>query len=103
MREGTDASRIFRPKGQITSSTVDVIRRKLDDLLDEAGKDLTIDLEEVELMDSVGLSLVIGAHISLSQTGGRLSVINVSEEIFDLFLSMRLDRQFSIAKRGASL
>ncbi len=61
---------------------------------------LTIDLRNVEMIDSVGLGLLIAAHNSLMRVGGELSAVNASQELVNLFVSMRIHQHFSISGVG---
>ena len=49
---------------------------------------LTIDLSRVELIDSVGIGLLIAAHNSLAKGGGRLALENVNPDLTGLLRTM---------------
>ena len=57
---------------------------------------LVIDLSRVELIDSVGIGLLIAAHNSLSKTGERLVLENINPDLAGLLRTMRLDKHFVI-------
>ena len=59
-------------------------------------KDLTIDLGGVEMIDSVGLGVLIATHNSLRQAGGQLAVANPSPDVQSLLRTMRLDKHFKV-------
>jgi len=84
-------------KDIIASMAVE-FRDKLLNLLREGIKDLTLDLNKVEMVDSVGLGVLIAAHNSLRGIGGKLTVKNVSNDIYRLFITMRLDQHFEVIK-----
>jgi anti-anti-sigma regulatory factor len=50
------------------------------------------------MVDSVGIGVIIATHNSLDQKGGKLRVINIADDIYGLFSTMRLDRHFSVEK-----
>ena len=50
-------------------------------------------------VDAIGL--LVAAHNSLSKTGKALEVINVSDDLFGLFRTLRLDQHFIISGDGA--
>ena len=84
------------PGKDLTESTVEVFREKLLKLTEQNIKELAIDMKNVQSMDSTGLGVLIAAKNSLDQTGGRLSLKNVQEDI-EIFLKMMgLDRYFSV-------
>ena len=61
-----------------------------------AGCFLAIDLARVELIDSVGIGLLIAVHNTLGKKGGRLVLRNVNADLAALLRTMRLDKHFSI-------
>jgi len=88
--------KVIKPGKDIVASMVDELRKKLLILIDKGNNDLGIDLTGVEMIDSVGLGVLIATHNSLSRNGGKLTVTNVSEDIYGLFKTMRLDQHFQI-------
>ena len=58
---------------------------------------MTVDINDVGMIDSVGLGVLIATHNSLQKNDGVLNVINASENIYKLFKVMRLDRHFKVA------
>jgi anti-anti-sigma factor len=57
---------------------------------------MAVDLEEVKMIDSSGLGVLIAAHNSLQKLGARLELLNVSDDIRKLLQNMRLDKHFTI-------
>lgn len=90
--------KVVKPGKDIVASMVDGFRKKLLILIDKGNNDLRIDFTGVEMIDSVGLGILIATHNSLSKNGGKLTVTNVSEEIYGLFKTMRLDQHFEVRK-----
>jgi anti-anti-sigma factor len=86
----------IRPDADIVSSTVDGLRTELKNLLNQGVSEMAFDLKGVDVVDSVGLGLIIATNNSLVKKGGKLSVINVSPNVHDLFKSMRLDHHFTV-------
>jgi anti-anti-sigma factor len=87
---------VMKPGRDIVASWADDFKRKLLRKIDKGITELSIDFSRVEVIDSVGLGVVIAANNSLSNVGGRLSLVNVSKDIYRLFQTMRLDRHFEI-------
>ena len=71
-------------------------KKKLTAMGKKEVTDVTIDLAGVDIVESVGLGLVIATHNSLSHKGGKLTVINASDDVFQLFKTMRLDQHFEV-------
>ena len=91
--EGTKA--LLHP-GDLTAGTVGKVKERFKALIQEGARELTIDLAGVEMVDSMGIGLLIQASNSLTNLGGSLTVIHASGEVLDLFRSMRLDKRFTI-------
>lgn len=92
-QDGTKA--LIHP-GDLTASTVDRVRDQLKTLLQCGTRELTVDLAGVQMVDSMGIGLLIQAHNSLAKVGGGLVVRNASADLLNLFRSMRLDKRFTI-------
>lgn len=87
----------MKPGKDIVASMADDFRKKLLKAVDQGIKSLTIDFTGVEMIDSVGLGVLIAAHNSLKEAEGSLSVKNVSEDIYKLLKTMRLDQHFEVS------
>ncbi len=85
-----------RPGRDIVASIAGEFKAELLSIVEETAAVLTIDLENVEMVDSIGIGVIIAAHNSLQKNGKQLRVINTSREIFDLFSAMRLDKHFPV-------
>lgn len=102
--EGKDMSEVrqegavvtIKPGRDVVASMVQDFKGELKAAVEKAPGELVIDLAGVEMVDSVGIGVIIAAHNSLTPIGAKLSVVNVSPDIFDLLRTMRLDRHFTI-------
>ena len=74
------------------------INDHINTLLDSGKKDIIVDLEEVEWMNSSGLGILIGIVTTLKNSNGRLVLVNVSERIENLLKITKLQDVFSIEK-----
>ena len=59
---------------------------------DSAG--LILNLEEVPMMDSVGLGMLVAAYTSLTRKEGKMVLLNVGRSIRYLLVITKLDRIF---------
>ena len=89
-----------KPGQDIVASMVKDFRVELLSHVKDGVKNLVIDLENVDMIDSVGLGVFVAANNSLSENDGKLSVCNVSKELLSLFKSMRLDQHFAVTDRN---
>ena len=91
----------IKPGKDIVASGAEDFRKKLLKIVKQGTKELTIDLTGVEMVDSVGLGVLIATHNSLEDMGGKLKIKNVSEDILNLIKAMRLDQHFEVNAVGA--
>jgi anti-anti-sigma factor len=88
---------VIQPSGDIVAASVPELRSRMRNAIAGGAHRLTIDLTNVEMIDSVGLGMLIAAHNSLTRVGGELSVINASQELVDLFVAMRIHQHFRVS------
>ncbi len=80
----------------LVASVVPELKQELQGIVDQ-GEDLAVDLQGVNIIDSKGIGLLIATHNSLQESNKSLEVLNPSEDVLNLFRSMRLDKHFSIS------
>jgi anti-anti-sigma factor len=73
------------------------LRNSMRDIVVEGVREVVIDLADVRMVDSSGIGLLISAHNSLRKAGGRLAVINASEDLLQLFQTLRMHQHFSVS------
>lgn len=95
-----DGSVIVTPAQDVVASNVDELRALLLGYLEKSEHDLVVDLDQVEMIDSSGLGVLIAAQNSLKEKGSQLKVVNVSVDIMGLFKIMRLDQHFKIDEKA---
>lgn len=91
-----DGQTIFCPDGDIVASAAETLRARIKDIVQSGDGALVIDLSRVELIDSVGIGLLIAVHNTLGKQGGRLRLQNVNMELASLLRTMRLDKHFQV-------
>ena len=85
-----------RLDGDLVSTVTDEVREELKKMVVEGVTEVRLDMAKTEVIDSIGLGLVISLHNSLAKAGGSLSVVNLSPDIQGLFRNMRLDRHVTV-------
>jgi len=83
-------------KQDLVASTVNDLRTIIQKAIKEGIKNISINMAGISVVDSMGIGLLISIQNSLSKVDGALEILNISTDIMDLFLSMRLDQHFSI-------
>ena len=87
---------IVKPGKDVVASMADEFKNELKAQLHGSSGGITIDLEGVSMVDSVGIGVIIATHNSLSNQNRKLKVVNIAKDIYDLFTTMRLDRHFTL-------
>ncbi len=90
-------SKVIKPGKDITSNMAEEFRTQLCEIIEKGAKELIIDLEGIKMVDSLGLGVLIATHNSMAESGGKLTIINVPEDIFKLFKIMRLNQHFEVS------
>jgi len=67
------------------------LKAELNVLISEGRSRFILDFSQVRIIDSLGIGLLVGTHNSLLKQNGYLKIVNVSEDIFQLFKNMRLN------------
>ena len=86
------------PESKIVASTVEGLEKELKKISQEEGAEVVLDMTPVTDIDSIGVGLLVATHNSLSQTGGKLVLLNTDKEIYSLLSIMRLNDHFIIEK-----
>jgi anti-anti-sigma factor len=87
---------IVKPGEDVVASMADAFKGELLSAVNSSQGTLIIDLDGVNMVDSVGIGVIIAAYNSLSQANRQLKVINVAQDIYGLFSTMRLNRRFTV-------
>ena len=94
IKDGDQAT--IKPGIDVVASMAENFKNELLSAINDSKEDFIIDLEGVEMVDSVGIGIIIAAHNTLSQSDRDLKVINVIKDVYGLFTTMRLNRRFSV-------
>ncbi len=87
---------IVKPGEDVVASMAVAFKGELLSAVNSSQGTLVIDLDGVSMVDSVGIGVIIAAYNSLSQSNRQLKVINVAQDIYGLFSTMRLNRRFTV-------
>ena len=89
---------IITPNRDVVASMAEEFNAELHALIQKMPGEITIDLTNVKIVDSIGIGVLIATHNDLSKFEGKLIVINVAPNIYRLFTTMRLDRHFAVER-----
>jgi len=87
---------IISPVKDLVATIADEFKAELLSLVDQSPSELIIDLAKVGIVDSSGISAIISTYNLIKEKNGQFSVVNASENIYKVFVTMRLNYRFSI-------
>lgn len=87
-------------KGVIDEKGADQLKATFQQIDVAATKEVVIDCHEVHHIGSSGIGKILLLYKHLATEGNKLSVINLAEDLFDLFKELKLDTLFPISKKN---
>jgi len=82
---------ILRPKGEmIGGKETDELQSKIKELSDAGNRELIINLGKVTYMTSIGIGVLISAHVNYVKRGAQVRLCGVGENIHQVFVMTRL-------------
>jgi anti-sigma B factor antagonist len=95
-----DASRspytVLAVKGEVDVYTAPRLREKLVELVSEGRRQLVVDLDGVDFLDSTGLGVLVGGLKRLRSHDGELELVCTQSRILKVFEITGLTKVFSI-------
>jgi anti-sigma B factor antagonist len=82
--------------GQIRGSEVTEFKGFVRTCVKDGQRDLVLNLGEVQFIDSSGVGMLIHLLQEVRSQGGDIRLLNLSEDIHDLFEMVAIDRLFQI-------
>ena len=95
---GPDNVTIIYVRGEIDSYTAPTLKEAFREMLAAGKTHLILDLEHVRYMSSQGFALLLFIHKSVrrAEDGGYLRLVNLAEDVAQVFRIMALDSYFEI-------
>jgi anti-anti-sigma factor len=81
----------------LVANSVEELRTALKKLISENVLKITMNFQDIDMIDSMGIGLLVSTHNILSARNGEMLIINLSSDLQELFSVMRLDEFFSIS------
>jgi anti-sigma B factor antagonist len=78
------------------------VRDLICDLLSKGQKQILLNLEAVDHIDSMGLGSLVGASVSVRNQGGELKLVNLPNKVADLMQLTKLYTLFDIMTSEAA-
>ncbi len=89
--------------GHIKGSEVSQFRAAVQKALSEEHFHVVANMSEVGFIDSSGVGMLITCHQDLKSANGRLILMSLSDDIYDLFEMTSIDRLFEIVDNEKDL
>jgi anti-anti-sigma factor len=83
--------------GKLSAATAEDFEKAVSAALTEASKSFTLDFKEVTYLASAGLRVLVAAQKKLTPLGLNLSLVNVRDEVREVFEITGLDEVFNFA------
>ena len=97
-QEPLDAERhIVAVRGEIDLFTAPDLKSALSEAIESGHTRIVVDLTDTTFLDSTALGVLIGAIKRLRSRGGRLTIVNVDDNIAKTFEITGLDQIFPIS------
>ena len=87
---------ILEPNGRLTAETVHEFKQAASKWLHDGSRDLILDLQHVNYLDSAGLGALALAYASRRRRGGRLAFVHVSGKNRELLRITKLLNVFEV-------
>ena len=91
-----DDRHVVAVRGEIDLFTAPELKSALADAIEEGRSRIVVDLSETTFLDSTALGVLIGAVKRLRSREGRLTIVNVDDNIAKTFEITGLDQIFTI-------
>ncbi|MBF2028669.1 MAG: STAS domain-containing protein [Oscillatoriales cyanobacterium C42_A2020_001] len=88
--------RVIQPEGILSASVAKQMLQQFEESQKEGIKLLLIDLQNVAMIDSFGLGIIVSIHSKLKLAGGKLYLCGLQKQARFLFDISALDRMFDI-------
>lgn len=88
----------LHPKGDLVASSVEAVKRSMLRAIDDAEGHVTLDMSLVKVVDSLGITLVLGLFKTCKSKELTFEVVNLSPDIHRVFKLFNLTKFFSVAE-----
>ena len=89
---------VVKPEKDLVASVVSEFSDELRPLIQSSPAEIVVDLGQVNMVDSLGMGVLIATHNSLTAKNSTLKIINIKSDIYSAFVTMRLNHHFTIQK-----
>ena len=88
------AVKVLDLSGKLAGDAADALWDRVDDLLDAGHSKLILNLGGVSFIDSAALGGLLSKRAAVANAGGQLKLLNLSERVWDLIVTTKLEMVF---------
>ena len=94
--ENRDGVIVMKPMGSIIGPASNAFKHAIIDEIKGSTEspNFLFDFAGVSRIDSVGIGVLVGLHVSIAQRGGQVGIINISKNISNPFVMAKLITTF---------
>ena len=93
-----NSSANFQVSGNIYEAEADQLKGAFKTLNIQSIKEVTIDFGMVKYIGSAGIGKLLLLYKDLASNDGSIRIDNLSADLYELFLAMKLDSLFTLSK-----
>jgi anti-sigma B factor antagonist len=82
--------------GSLDAMTAPELLPTIDRLVEEKRTRITVNLEELDLIDSSGVAAIVALYKRTRSNGGRVTVTGARDQPLAIFKLLRMDRVFAL-------
>jgi len=87
---------VLELNGDLDVSSAPTLQAALQEIIDQGGQRVIVDLSDVPFMDSSGLGVLVAAHRRMTAIGGQLALANPAPTLQKVFELTRTNRLFKV-------
>lgn len=90
-------TKVFHVDGELDVHNVKNLKAEIMDAIESTGWTYEINMEKVNYLDSSGLGMLVYIKKEIARHNGKLRILNVNEQVLNVFKLTKLDEFFEIA------
>ncbi len=87
---------VLSVRGELDALSCPELRPVIDSLVSDGLERVTVDLSELELIDSSGVGAMVSLYKRVRANGGNVRFVGVTNQPLVIFKLLRLDRAFEL-------
>ena len=93
-------NKAITPKNDLITTEAKNLKSEILKKINNGETKITIDTKNIEMIDSTGIGILLAAYNTVKEKEGSISIINLSDDLYELFSTMQLQKYFTIKGRN---